>query len=673
MKHSLHTSLSSATIGRMTLTDTRGGLSRSKGEAMRACLCDKTAPTAAALLKENTMYATGTIRTLLTVSVIVTMACWAASAQADENGPKHPPFWWNDSVEAERTVKAGWNFNDNDNPDEDQRPDWCNDPPYVLPGGEAEPVDMGGDHGRGLGIPLNEDGRTALVWFYVDNLYDPALVKELWIQYDLYKSGPVTTGLVIEPEVPAGKPTPKVTDHKYQRLPKDLGDGWTRYTVRKCITPQPDGEWIKFTFGTIEGEAGSVVIDNVWIGTHCSLYGDQNHSEGYNFREPHVPPNSPEPAFYCASSWYEGTQWECYGSYPPDWMPEVTDHQGVIGMPESPVPEAGEILITFDDQFNPDRSRHVFYQYDRYTAGGEVFSEEWLPPGTTIENRVEQVEELDEGWERVMVSFDVDPRPEWEAIHFMMLTTESPAGPVAIDNLIFSAGWAKVPPSFGFASKSSGPLATPPIAPLWSEKFDSYALGSSLHGQGGWKGWGNDPSVDALVTDAQAKSDPHSVDVVGGTDLVHEYADYTSGKWEYSAWQYIPSDFVGGEGELLDGSFFIMMNTYDDAGPFEESDWSVQMNFDSNDGMLKVYHGNGMNTVDVPYVPDEWVKIKAVIDLDNDLTEIYYNGAFIVEYPWTAGVTGVGGGALNIGAVDLYANGSTSIYYDNFRLKPLRP
>ena len=327
---------------------------------------------------------------------------------------------------------------------------------------------MGGNHGGGLGIPANDDGRTALVWFHVDNQYASALVKELWLQYDLYKSGPVSTGLVIEPEVPAGEPTPKVTDHKYQRLPKDLGDGWTRYTVRKWITPQPASEWIKFTFETIEGEQGSVVIDNVWIGTHCALQGDQNHSEGYDFRDPPMPPNSPEPAFYCASSWYQGTQWECFGSCPPEWMPEVTDHEGVIAMPETPLPEVGEILVTFDDELDPEKSRHVFYQYDRYTAGGEVFSEEWLPPGTVIEDRVEQVEELDEGWERVMVSFDANPRPEVETIHFLMFANGEGSGPVAIDNLIFSAGWARVPPSIELVGKTAGPIEpAPPIVPAW--------------------------------------------------------------------------------------------------------------------------------------------------------------------------------------------------------------
>lgn len=618
------------------------------------------------------MFATGTTRVLLAATMVVAVAFWPVSAQGDENAPERPPSWWNDSEEAGTTVKAGWNFNDNDNPDSDQRPGWCKDAPYVLPGGNAEPVDMGGNHGRGLGIPENDDGQTALVWFYVGNQYTSALVKELWLQYDLYKSGQVETGLKIEGEAPDGEPTPTVSDHKYQRLPKDLGPGWKRYTVRKWITPQPSGEWIKFEFKTVEGWSGSVVIDNVWIGTHCELQNDTNHCEGHDFREPVAPPNPPEPAFYCASSWYEGTAWEMYGSWPPEWMPQVTDHEGVIGMPATPVPEVGEIVVTLDDQFDPDESRHLFYQYDRYTGGGEVYSEELVPPGTMIENRSENVEDLGDGWERVQVFLDVRPRPESETIHFMMFTTGGGAGPVAIDNLILSAGIASVPEGFSLEAKVIDP-ATPssPAGPVprWFEKFDSYAPGSGLHGQGGWKGWGNDPNFDAFVTDAQARSAPHAMDVAGQTDLVQEFAGYDSGKWALTAWQYIPSEFVGGGGQIP-GSFLIVMNTYSDGGPWEEPHWSAQLDFDSNDGMLKVYHGNGMNTVDVPYETDRWVKIQAIVDLDQDWTSIYYDDALVAEYSWTGGVTGVGGGALNIAALDLYANGSTSIYYDNFSLKP---
>jgi hypothetical protein len=77
---------------------------------------------------------------------------------------------------------------------------------------------------------------------------------------------------------------------------------------------------------------------------------------------------------------------------------------------------------------------------------------------------------------------------------------------------------------------------------VWEDNFDSYADGSSIHGQGGWKGWDNDPAWTAYITSTQAKSTPHSVSIAGDSDLVHEYSGYESGDYIYTAWVYIPSE-----------------------------------------------------------------------------------------------------------------------------------
>ncbi|MBW8040906.1 MAG: hypothetical protein FVQ85_13000 [Planctomycetes bacterium] len=205
------------------------------------------------------------------------------------------------------------------------------------------------------------------------------------------------------------------------------------------------------------------------------------------------------------------------------------------------------------------------------------------------------------------------------------------------------------------------------------ETFDEYPIGSSLHGQGGWIGWENDPAATAFVTMEQFRSPPQSVDISGTSDMVHPFC-VSGGVWSCSAWQYIPSNFVSGGSGQFDGSYFVLLNRYPvDADP-NTDDWSVQMQFDSNDGgMLKVFHGNGLNTIDIPYVTDRWVKIQAVIDLDNDWTTIYYDDALIAEYDWTGGVLGSGGGALDIAAVDLFANDSNSVYYDDLKLEQISP
>ncbi len=211
---------------------------------------------------------------------------------------------------------------------------------------------------------------------------------------------------------------------------------------------------------------------------------------------------------------------------------------------------------------------------------------------------------------------------------------------------------------------------------LWSpdigcgsyDDFDGYLLGSGLHGQDGWKGWDNDPAFDTPVTDVQSRSPDQAVDIVLDADMLHEFCVADAGLWSYSAWQYIPADFVSVGGGEFSGTWFLLLNTYNDSGPYN---WSTQMQFDSNDGLLKVYDGQINFAQSVPYETDRWVKIQEIIDLEDDWTQIYYDDQLITEYSWTGGILGEGGGVLDIAAVDLYANGSSSVYYDDLVLEPI--
>ena len=203
----------------------------------------------------------------------------------------------------------------------------------------------------------------------------------------------------------------------------------------------------------------------------------------------------------------------------------------------------------------------------------------------------------------------------------------------------------------------------------WDTGFDIIEAGAELHGRMGWKGWDDDPAFGAVVTDVQANSADNSIEVHGATDLVHELCSDGFGIWSYSAWQYIPSDFASGGGGPFAGSWFILMDSYNDGGPYH---WAAQLQFDANDGLLKVYDGVGdPANPGVPYVSDRWVKIQAIIDLDQDWTRVYYDDALVAEYSWTGGVLGGAGGILEIGAVDLFADGSSPVYYDDVRQQPV--
>jgi hypothetical protein len=191
------------------------------------------------------------------------------------------------------------------------------------------------------------------------------------------------------------------------------------------------------------------------------------------------------------------------------------------------------------------------------------------------------------------------------------------------------------------------------VCGAWVEEFESYTPGSGLHGQGGWKGWDNDPAWNAFVTIAEAHDSAQSVDIVGNADLVHEFCGCVFGKWIFTAWQYVPDDFVG-------ESYFILLNTYADGGPYN---WSTQIRFDS---ALSVVESE-FEAAQLPLITGRWVEIRNEIDLDANVQDIYYDGQLLSSKSWTEGVSG--GGALNIGAVDLFANGATSVYYDDLSLE----
>ena len=182
------------------------------------------------------------------------------------------------------------------------------------------------------------------------------------------------------------------------------------------------------------------------------------------------------------------------------------------------------------------------------------------------------------------------------------------------------------------------------------DDFESYAAGSALHGQGGWKGWDNDPAWSASASDAQAYSGTISVDISGDADLVHEF-DPAGGSWEVSAMQYVPSGATG-------TSYFLLLNTYNDGGPY---DWSIQMACDLGAGIMTSDFGAGA-TAAILY--DQWVQLKFNIDLDGNTVDEYYNGTLLSTHVWDDT------GNATLGCIDLYAGGASSVYYDDITVVP---
>ncbi|MCX6877252.1 MAG: PEP-CTERM sorting domain-containing protein [Verrucomicrobia bacterium] len=177
-----------------------------------------------------------------------------------------------------------------------------------------------------------------------------------------------------------------------------------------------------------------------------------------------------------------------------------------------------------------------------------------------------------------------------------------------------------------------------------TDNFESYALGSDLHGQGSWKGWDNSPTAGALVSDAYAYSGTQTVNITGASDLVRTFSGVSGGQWSISIMQYIPTISSG-------VSYFILMNQYND-DPGAKS-WSTQMECDMD---LEVVRSAGST---LPMVKGDWTELRCDIDLANNTVNEYYNNQLLRSGAWQSG------GLNELQAMDLYAGNVGPVYYDN--------
>jgi len=199
----------------------------------------------------------------------------------------------------------------------------------------------------------------------------------------------------------------------------------------------------------------------------------------------------------------------------------------------------------------------------------------------------------------------------------------------------------------GFASV----LAAAGVNAAVTDDFESYAVGSNIHGQGGWKGWDNTASAGATISDAFAASGTKSVNITGGSDLVREFVGVTSGVWSLTVKQFIPSTSSG-------TSYFILMNKYKDLGAAADYNWSAQIQHNMASGYLT----NDLTGVSAALVKNAWVDYRFDIDLDQGRVSEYYNNQLLGTRLWQDG------GVNALAAIDLYANNAGPIYYDNFSL-----
>ncbi len=183
----------------------------------------------------------------------------------------------------------------------------------------------------------------------------------------------------------------------------------------------------------------------------------------------------------------------------------------------------------------------------------------------------------------------------------------------------------------------------------FAEDFESYSVWAGMHGQGGWKGWNNASAADAMISNLYSYSGRQSVEILGASDLVHEFR-LSGGKWVLTAMQYIPSESRG-------STYFILLNTYNDGGPH---DWSVQTEFNLETGAITPFGGATGSGTRIVY--DQWIEIREVIDLTANTVEEYYNDVLIATREWDDTANGT------LQAIDLYGNAASSVFYDDIKI-----
>ncbi|HSD63155.1 MAG TPA: hypothetical protein VLB50_05125, partial [Ignavibacteriaceae bacterium] len=197
----------------------------------------------------------------------------------------------------------------------------------------------------------------------------------------------------------------------------------------------------------------------------------------------------------------------------------------------------------------------------------------------------------------------------------------------------------------------------------FTDNFDSYTAGVQLACQNSvdWTTWDLtpcSPTTDAYVSDDFAHSGANSFVVVQNNDEVHPIANYTSGLYEVSFYNYIPTGHAG---------YFNTLALFNG----NSSEWGLEVYFNLGGGGS--INAGGVGTATFNWLTDTWVLNKCVVDLDNDLAQYWYNGVMIYQWQWTLGSNGVPV-SLQLGGNDFFgATADDQMYVDDYSVLQIIP
>lgn len=191
--------------------------------------------------------------------------------------------------------------------------------------------------------------------------------------------------------------------------------------------------------------------------------------------------------------------------------------------------------------------------------------------------------------------------------------------------------------------------------PPYVDGFESFGAGAYVAlSSPYWTTWSNAPggSEDAVIVTTPTHAGTKAVKIDGANDLVLEFGNKTSGKYIVSFYMYVPTGYYG---------YYNLLQLFNGTS----SEWGAEIFF--NTGGAGYGNAGGSNSFTFSYSYNTWMFVKNVIDLDNNLAQIWLNGNMLKQWQWSLGA--LGDGTLNqLGGMDMYAwnvNGTPLYYFDD--------
>ncbi|MCK9203314.1 MAG: carboxypeptidase regulatory-like domain-containing protein, partial [Bacteroidales bacterium] len=183
---------------------------------------------------------------------------------------------------------------------------------------------------------------------------------------------------------------------------------------------------------------------------------------------------------------------------------------------------------------------------------------------------------------------------------------------------------------------------------IYATDFEAFTAGGQVACQDpvNWTTWSNAPcgTEDAYVSTDFAHSGVNAVKDELANDLVLQMGNKTTGKYELNFWMYIPADH---------GGYYNMLHNF--AGT--SSEWGFEFYFE--DAGTAQLHAGGQ-IVSYPYNHDQWFEVSNVIDLDNDLAEVFIDGVSVLSWQWSLDPTSGEPGLNQLSAADFFSGTGAS-------------